>query len=157
MARPTTRKYNRHGMTKTPAWRAWNSMMDRCYREGVPNYGSYGGRGITVCERWHTFANFYADMGDRPEGMSLDRIDNDGPYSPDNCRWATSKDQARNRRNNNILALNGEERCIKDWSELLGIHPATIRNRLRRGATAEQALQPVRADRRLDDPIEGGT
>jgi hypothetical protein len=72
-------------------------MMQRCYNPKAPRYERYGGRGITVCERWHDFANFYADVHPRPPGLKLDRVDNDGPYSPDNFRWSTPKQQAANR------------------------------------------------------------
>jgi hypothetical protein len=153
MRKKSDRGYHRHGMTGTKAWRAWYSMMQRCNDPRVPNYPSYGGRGIKVCDRWHLFENYYADVGERPAGMSLDRIDNNGDYGPDNWQWATSRQQAANRRNNYNLTMNGETLCIAAWSTRLGLHPATIRNRLRRGATTESALQPVRADRRLSIPI----
>lgn len=138
----------KHGMTYKPIYRLWVSMIDRCTRPNVPNFKSYGARGIKVCERWQTFENFYADMGDRPDGKTLDRIDQNGNYELGNCRWATHKVQARNRRDNRLITMNGETKPLIAWCESFGLSPLTVSGRLRRGATLEAAFQPVAAGRR---------
>lgn len=131
----------KHGMFGTPEYSAWIRMIQRCTNPAVPNYPSYGGRGITVCVQWReNFTAFLADMGRRPApGYSLDRIDNNGNYEPSNCRWATAKQQARNKRTSHVLTVNGESLTLAAWTERLGAGQHTIRERLNRGWTAEAA------------------
>jgi hypothetical protein len=104
----------------------WNNMRQRCENPNSTTYYAYGARGITVCERWRSFDNFYADMGPRPGGMSLDRIDNGGPYSPENCRWASAKDQCSNTRKNRFVLFNGNKITLSEFSRQAGINRTTV-------------------------------
>jgi hypothetical protein len=141
----------RHGMTRTPTYRSWLSMRSRCLNPRNARFKTHGARGITVCDRWRvSFEAFLADMGERP-GLeySLDRIDNDGPYSPENCRWATPCEQQRNRRSNRRITFQGRTATLAEWGELTGIRAATIATRLRRlrwpvAAALTQASAPRR-------------
>lgn len=137
----TIRRQTTHGMTGTPLYWRWRAMLARTGDPNNREYRNYGGRGITVCERWRDFANFHADMGaDFLPGLELDRIDNDGPYSPENCRWATRIEQQRNRRNNHIVEWANRSLTVQDWAELLGLKPNTIITRLRRHWPVDRAL-----------------
>lgn len=105
-----------HGMSRTRTYETWLAMIKRCSRTDDAAYPQYGGRGITVCERWLTFENFLADMGERPPGTSIERTNNDGPYSPDNCCWATRAQQARNTARTIRITVDGETLCLTDWA-----------------------------------------
>lgn len=145
-----------HGKSRTPIHNLWWSMMARCHDENSHAYHLYGGRGINVCPRWRCFENFYADMGERPEGKTLDRIDNDGPYSPDNCRWATNEEQQRNRRGLHHITAFGRTMILTDWATASGVPMATLWARLvKLGWAPEKALTtPVRGARgKIDDTM----
>ena len=123
MAIPTNK-----GLSKTPTYLTWNSMKRRCLlgSQGIkPSYAN-----IKVCERWQEYSNFLEDMGERPEGTSLDRIDVFGDYEPENCRWATLSQQQRNKRSNRTLTYKGVTKSLHDWAEETGVGPATLYKRL---------------------------
>lgn len=133
--------YRTHGKTGTPEYKAWGAIIQRCRNEKDRRYKFYGARGIYVCERWMSFENFYADMGDRPsEKHSIDRIDNDGPYAPENCRWATRREQYLNRRGLHIISVNNESHCVSEWARRSGISRNTIFDRLARGWSEQDAV-----------------
>ena len=115
-----------HGHSAHPLYGAWKAMIDRCYKPTMHAYSRYGGRGILVCRRWHEISNFIGDMGECPQGMSLDRRDNDSGYSPENCRWATGTEQQLNRRCKRMVTAFGVTRHIFEWADITGIRPATI-------------------------------
>ena len=140
-------RFRKHGMSRTRVYSIWRAMKNRCYLKSDPSYHAYGGRGITVCDRWRdSFENFYADMGDPPsEAHTIDRRENDGNYERDNCRWATNVEQANNRSSNLVLEISGEKATLAEWSRRSGIPSTTIRERLMRGWTPERLLTPSRA------------
>lgn len=128
---------------KTPTYRSWASMIMRCTNPARWQFKYYGGRGITVCPKWReSFAAFLADVGERPDGTTLDRIDNDRGYEPGNCRWATRQEQARNSRRVRLIEHNGESHPVVVWSERTGIPAKIIQQRLARGWSAARALSP---------------
>jgi hypothetical protein len=131
-----------------PEYRVWKRMVERCHDPRDKDYRSYGGRGIVVCERWRSsFQAFIADMGRRPgpPRHSIERAHNDGPYAPDNCRWATRSEQDRNRRNSRLITALGRTLTLAEWARETGVYPATISVRIKKlGWTAERAvLTPV--------------
>lgn len=140
-----------HGKSRARVYVIWRAMRRRCEKPTALEYRNYGGRGISVCERWQKFENFLADMGEPPDGFTIEREDNDGNYEPGNCRWASYKDQLNNRRNNRFLEAFGKRRTLHQWAEELNMPPTTLRNRLDRAKwPLEAALtQPLRRGRKL--------
>ena len=128
-------------------YRVWFAMLRRCYSHEQLGYADYGGRGIAVCERWReSFAAFLEDMGKRPQGTSIDRIDNDGNYEPGNCRWATCKEQNRNKRTSRYIEHNGARKTVAEWSEISGIQQAVLWGRVfaMKWSVERAMTQPVR-------------
>lgn len=132
----------KHGKSGTAEYGIWVGMLNRCENPENPGYGNYGGRGIRVCQRWReSFLAFLEDMGPRPAaGLSIDRVDNDGDYEPGNCRWATSREQARNTRSNVLVEHDGETLCVAEWAERYGICPSLLHSRLKAGWCFEAAV-----------------
>ncbi len=134
--------------SKTSAYSRWKGMLQRCYRPEVKDYPLYGARGITVCQRWRDdFLSFVEDMGQPPEGKTLDRIDSNGNYEPTNCRWATIEEQASNKRDTKKFTFNGESRTATEWARHLGLSKQLVINRLGRyGWPIDRALaEPPRS------------
>lgn len=116
-------------------------MMDRCYRENATGYHNYGGRRIIVCESWHTYENFEKDMGIRPTGTSIDRIDNDGMYEPGNCKWSTPKEQGERRRTNIMVEYEGRNMNLSAWSRELGFNYSRVWKKMQDGYAFEKAIR----------------
>ena len=134
---------HRHGLCKTQVYSAFYGMHERCGNPKNHSWQNYGGRGITVCERWDSVVNFLSDMGHPPSKKhSLDRIDNNGNYEPFNCRWATTKEQKRNMRITVHLTAFGETLPRADWADRLNLNVSTIIHRQRAGDTDEKCLRP---------------
>ena len=132
----------RHGVSRSPEWNSWAAMRKRCSNPSYGNYHRYGGRNIVVCDRWlKSFVNFLADMGPKPSSKhTIDRIDNDGNYEPSNCRWATPKQQSRNKSTNHLVTHNGRTMCLVEWAEETGIGFVTLYCRLQSGWSIKQVL-----------------
>lgn len=131
-----------HGLSETRTYRIWGAMKSRCSDSQRPDFHRYGGRGISVCAEWEEFKSFYqwAMANGYGDETSIDRIDNDKGYSPENCRWATSKEQNNNRRNNHIIEFGGQRKTLTSWAQHTGIRSEVLRNRLKRGWSVEKAL-----------------
>lgn len=143
-----------HGQTGTLEYKIWSSIKDRCLNPKQIAYARYGGRGITVCDRWRDdFAAFTADMGPRPSrDHTVDRIDNDGPYEPGNCRWATRTEQSRNQRRTVLVMHNGEQRSLASVCEDLGMDRVKVWHRIfLRGWSVEDALSDVNGSTKLTE------
>lgn len=139
-----------HGMRRSPEWKSWDSAIQRTTNPNHKSYADYGGRGIVVCARWASFETFYEDMGPRPSREhSLDRYpDQNGNYEPGNCRWATSSEQANNKRNNVMATVDGRTMTVHQWASASGIPASVITQRVKRGIIGAALLKPVRPIRR---------
>lgn len=131
-----------HGMAYSPEYIVWNNMKNRCNNKNHTSYNLYGGRKIKICERWiNSFENFFEDMGHRPKNHTLERIDNDGDYTPDNCKWATRKKQNMNKSDNHLITFNNNTQTLGEWADEIGIKYTTLFARIKRGWALEKALK----------------
>ena len=133
----------KHRMADTPIYTTWQRIKDRCTNPNNPKYKDYGGRGIKVCDKWlKSFDDFFADMKNKPSSChTIDRINVNGDYEPNNCRWATPKEQANNTRRNRLLTCNEETHTMAEWASIVNINYNTISQRLRRGWPISKALK----------------
>ena len=140
----TIERFTKHGHVKngkiSKTYIIWDSMISRCINPNNISYKNYGGRGITICKSWSKFGNFLEDMDEVPKKHQIDRINNNGNYCKDNCKWSTRTEQGRNKRNNHLITYNGKTQCISAWAEEFGINRSTLMNRLSRGWSIEKAL-----------------
>lgn len=140
----TIKRSTKHNHSKrnkiTKTYQIWKSMRQRCTNPNNKRYGDYGGRKITVCKRWMKFENFLQDMGERPEGYSIHRKNNNKGYYKSNCKWATRTEQARNKRNNHLITYKGKTQCLASCSEAFDISYSALKSRLQRGSSVEEAI-----------------
>lgn len=143
-----------HGKTGSRVFRIWSGMRNRCCNPRAVDFRRYGGRGITVCERWMVFAAFYADMGDPPRGTTLDRRDNNRGYDATNCRWATALEQGNNKRNNRMVTFDGVTLSVSQWARCKGLTYTALLGRLDQGWDLDKALHtPVRPQTRRSTDV----
>jgi hypothetical protein len=137
-------KGHKHGHFHKPWYPSYKAMMERCYLKSCGNYERYGGKGVTVCEEWHDINKFaeWAETSGYAPGLTIDRIDSTKGYSPENCRWATKKQQSNNRKNTIFYTYKGETKALTDWASILGINRYTLYDRIeKRGWSVEKALE----------------
>lgn len=140
----------KHGLVNTKSYKIWSNMKDRCFNKNNSQYKNYGDRGISVCAEWMDFKNFFADMGEKPNGMSIERLDNNAGYSKKNCKWASAKEQSRNRRANTFITYKNKTKCIAEWAEITGINCQVIRIRFLKGMSPREILtKKVRKKRKI--------
>lgn len=145
----------KHGMEGTPTYNTWAHMLSRCNNANHKQYADYGGRGITVCEEWRSFINFLTDMGNKPKGMSLDRINNDLGYYKENCRWTDQKQQIRNRRVSKIVEFQGRKVSLSELCEEKNINWRMVYERIRQGWVVEKAINtPSRKNKKHATSIQ---
>lgn len=143
--RECARKLSRtHGQSQSGTYGIWRAMKARCNNPNNKKFSIYGGRGIKVCERWLKFENFLSDMGERPKNLTIDRIDNDKGYTPDNCQWATIAEQNQNLRSNRWLEFEGKKLHLSAWAKKLEVRPSRIAWRLKMGWPLEKALSNIK-------------
>lgn len=137
-----TRVNSTHGMTNTSLYNTWRGMKERCLNQNSSNYKNYGGRGIKICPEWLDFENFkkWALKNRYRNGLTIERIDNDGDYCPENCRWASRLEQGNNKRNNHMITYRGETKSVASWARKYGINYTTLQSRLQSGWPIEKAL-----------------
>jgi len=130
--------HTKHGKSNTTEFRIWAGMIARCYTPSATGYKNYGGRGITVCQHWRdAFAGFYADMGPRPKGMSLDRINPNSAYTPENCKWSTALEQANNKTDNHFVEAYGQRKTISQWARELDVNRRDLNGAVLKGESIE--------------------
>ena len=149
----------KHGMYGTSIYEVWSAMIQRCTNEGHAYYYRYGGRGIKVCVRWLKFENFYKDMGDKPDGFTLERINNNGDYCKDNCKWVTVKEQTHNRETTVNITFNGKTQCVAAWEDELGFKHGTLWMRIYKyNWPVEKAMtEPLKDVKRVPITVFGKT
>lgn len=147
------RRFFKHGKSFSKIHGIWIGMRQRCTNKKTKWYKNYGARGIKVCKRWNEFNKFYSDMGDCPDGLSLDRINNNGDYKPSNCRWATRSQQAENRRlkkTSVYIKIGRETNTTRQWEKIMGLNKDTVGNRIRLGWSKEDAVfTPLRSNSKI--------
>lgn len=146
--REIVRAQKTHGASGTKNYKAWFGMLQRCGNPNHAKWHRYGARGISVCDRWKSYENFLEDMGERPEGMTLDRENNDGNYEPGNCRWASQMTQGNNRGNNRIFEIDGKNLTLSEASRAYGIHKDVARSRLSSGWGVDEAFKTPLANQK---------